>query len=130
MKHLLPLSMLLISLISRSALADEIYDKCMENSDGKNSSWDACGYEWEERADEMLNEAWQALYQTTSGQTKIDLLAEQRAWNDYKEESCNFLRNGEWGREGTVLHYHICRAKAIESRAEELQRYEAQLREQ
>ena len=128
MKHLFPLLALLISFVAQPAWADATYDKCIENSDSTNPSWNVCGGQWEERADRKLNEVWQSLYKNADGQTKNDLLAEQRAWNSYKEKSCNYLRNGEWGREGQVLHYPICRAKVIEYRITELQSYETQMK--
>ncbi|MCL2310265.1 MAG: DUF1311 domain-containing protein [Proteobacteria bacterium] len=128
MKPLFSLLVLSILFVVHPAWADVTYDKCIESSDGTNSSWSVCGGQWIERADRKLNEVWQTLYKNADGQTKSDLLAEQRAWNAYKEKSCNFLRNGEWGREGQVLHHPICRAKVIEYRIKELQSYETQMK--
>ena len=105
------------------AQADEIYSKCMDDSDDTNLAWDACGFEWQGRVDHKLNEVWKTLYKNVKGKTKSDLLAEQRAWNAYKEKSCNFYRYGELGREGAVLDYHFCRVKVIEDRIRELQSY-------
>ncbi len=40
------------------ALADKIYDKCINQSDGSNSAWSQCGGDWLKRADGKLNTAW------------------------------------------------------------------------
>jgi len=61
--------------------ADHIYDDCIETSDGSNPAWGDCGQQWVEREDEKLNASWKRLNAKLDGQTKIDLLAEQRAWN-------------------------------------------------
>lgn len=76
---------------------------------------------------------WQAkhslekVYGQADGQTKTDLLAEQRLWNSYKESSCNFYANGDWGREGQVLSYPSCRASVIEARTKQLQEYSSSI---
>jgi uncharacterized protein YecT (DUF1311 family) len=113
------ISLLFTTLAIPPAWADALYDKCA-NTEGPK---DACPYEWHVRADRRLNEAWKSFYENAEGRTKSDLLAEQRAWNAYKEKSCNFLRNGEWGQVGETRHFHICRIKIIENRIEEIQSY-------
>jgi len=105
------------------AWADALYDKCMNDSKGTNYDWSVCGGEWLQRADRKLNEVWKLVYGKAEGQTKSDLLAEQRAWNAYKETSCTFYQNDDWGREGQVLHYPNCRAGIIEDRIKQLQEY-------
>lgn len=105
------------------AAADALYDKCIDQSDGTNAAWAQCGGDWITRADKAMNAAWKKLYGNAEGRTKADLLAEQRLWNAYKESSCNFYANGDWGREGQVLHYPACRATVIEARTKQLQDY-------
>ena len=105
------------------ALADSRYDKCMDQSDGSNVAWGQCGGDWLKRADASLNQVWKKVYGSSEGQTKSDLLAEQRLWNSYKESSCSFYANGDWGREGQVLHFATCRAGIIESRTKQLREY-------
>lgn len=117
---------LLIAVLATSAspaLADKTYDKCIDQSDGTNTAWGQCGGDWLKRADGRLNAAWQKAFAKADGQTKTDLLSEQRLWNTYKESSCNFYANGDWGREGQVLHYANCRASVIEDRTKQLQVY-------
>jgi len=50
-------------------------------------------------------------------------LAEQRKWNIYKESSCLFYANGDWGRQGQVLDYAACRAEVIQERTKALKVY-------
>jgi uncharacterized protein YecT (DUF1311 family) len=70
-----------------------------------------------------LNEIWKTVYGQATGQTKTDLLAEQRLWNTYKEGSCQAYANGEWGAERTVLDYVSCRAEVIDRRITDLESY-------
>ncbi|MDE1157989.1 MAG: lysozyme inhibitor LprI family protein [Neorhizobium sp.] len=112
-----------LSLFAGSALADDLYDSCMSAADGTNPAYAKCGGDWIARADADLNTAWKSLYGDAEGQTKVDLLAEQRAWNAYKEQSCTFLSNGDAGREGQVIAFPACRAKVIEARTQELEDY-------
>lgn len=102
------------------ASADDLYDKC---SDGAvtNPDFAKCGGEWVARADVQLNEAWKALNARLGDreEAKQYLLAEQRLWNAYKESSCLFY-NADFGREGQVIHFPICRALVIEQRVKDL----------
>lgn len=90
-----------------------------------NPAWAACGGEWVAREDAKLNATWKRLYEASEPNTKKNLLAEQRAWNAFKEKSCRFYGNGDFGREGQVLHFPACRAEVIARRTEALKRYEA-----
>ena len=105
------------------ALADDAYDKCMDDSDGSNPAWAACGDELIRREDAKLNATWKRVFAETGDETKKDLLAEQRAWNAFKERSCKFYANGEWGREGSVVHFMLCRASVIAARTQALEYY-------
>lgn len=114
---------MLFALSTTCASPDELYDRCIDASDGTNPSFAECGSDWVARADVKLNEIWKELYSNADEITKRELLAEQRLWNAYKEQSCNFLRKGSWGREGQVLHFPACRADIIEERTKQLARY-------
>ena len=105
------------------ASADELYDRCMDASDGSNPGFAACGGEWVARADAKLNRVWKELYSNARENIKKDLLAEQRSWNAYKEQSCDVFRKGDWGREGDVIHFPVCRASVIEERIKQLETY-------
>jgi uncharacterized protein YecT (DUF1311 family) len=114
---------LLFALLTTCAAADDLHDKCMDAADGTNPGFAKCGGDWVARADAELNKVWNELYSGSEGDTKKDLLAEQRLWNTYKEKSCSFLANGDWGREGQVIHFPACRAEVIETRTKQLKAY-------
>jgi len=117
------LALLAVACAAAPARADETYEKCIEASDGTNLEWSKCGGAFIDREDTKLNAAWKRVYALTSDETKKDLLAEQRAWNAYKERSCKFYANGEWGREGSVVHFMLCRAAVIAERTKTLAFY-------
>jgi len=110
-------------LIAWATSADQLYDKCMDAADGTNPAFGKCGGDWIARADAAMNAAWKNLYTGASENSKKDLLAEQRLWNAYKEKSCEFLDNGDFGREGQVIHFPACRARIIEARTKQLKDY-------
>jgi uncharacterized protein YecT (DUF1311 family) len=105
------------------AATDSAYDTCIDESDGSNVAWGQCGSEWVEREDVKLNRTWKKVFSGTEGQTKEDLLAEQRAWITYKEAACAFYANGDFGREGQVLGYPNCQAEIIAERTGRLEAY-------
>jgi uncharacterized protein YecT (DUF1311 family) len=115
---------LLLSLTG-PATADDEYDRCINASDGTNTAWSTCGSELLKREDDKLNTTWKRVYEGLPVQTKADLLEEQRAWNAFKEKSCLFYANGDWGREGQVLHFPNCRASLIAERTATLEAYGA-----
>ncbi|WP_246786652.1 lysozyme inhibitor LprI family protein [Rhizobium leguminosarum] len=75
------------------------------------------------REDDKLNATWKVVFEQATGQTKTDLLVEQRLWNTYKEASCQLYANGEWGAERAVLDYVSCRAGVIGKRITDLESY-------
>lgn len=119
----LPTLVVVLTGTAPAAMADDIYDRCIHQSDGTNAAWSQCGAAFIKRADDELNATWKRVYGAASGQTKQDLLAEQRTWNTFKEASCRFYANGDWGRQGQVLDYATCRAGVIEERTEALEVY-------
>lgn len=109
---------------SYPAQADDLYDKCINDSDGTNTAWGQCGGDLIARSDKALNEAWKKLHGSISDDdTAKALLDEQRAWNDFKEKSCRFYAGGYFGREGQVLSYPVCRAGVIDARTAALEAY-------
>jgi uncharacterized protein YecT (DUF1311 family) len=124
MKIILPFVVAAGMLAVLPAQADDIYDKCIKDSDGTNTAWGACGGDWMARADKALNDAWKKLHSSISDDaTAKALLDEQRAWNGYKEKSCLFYASGYFGREGEVLSYPACQAAVIEARTTDLNAY-------
>ncbi len=106
---------------STPARADQAYDACMKKSDGTNPAWAGCGQAWVDREEARLNATWKKLYAGLTGKTKADLLTEQRLWNAYKEASCAYHANGDYGREGEVIGFPTCRAAVISARTKELE---------
>jgi uncharacterized protein YecT (DUF1311 family) len=70
------------------------WQACMDKSDGSNAAWGGCGQVWLKQEDDKLNAVWKEIYGQSTGQTKTDILAEQRLWNAYKEGSCQVYANG------------------------------------
>lgn len=106
-------------LFTGRAQADAIYDKCVDAA-SDNASWAECGNALIQREDAKLNATWKRVYAQASGQTKADLLTEQRAWIAFREASCKFYANGDFGREGQVLSYPPCVAGVIANRTSQL----------
>ncbi|MDP9839020.1 uncharacterized protein YecT (DUF1311 family) [Neorhizobium huautlense] len=121
MKKLL-LALLFLAPASYAA-GDDLYDKCMAEADGTNPGFGKCGGEWVARADAKLNAVWKEVYSNLEDASKKDMLAEQRLWNAYKEKSCDFFANGDFGREGQVIHFPACRAQTIEARIKQLEQF-------
>jgi uncharacterized protein YecT (DUF1311 family) len=115
--------MLAAGLAAPPARADAENDRCIDESDGSNAAWGACGSEYVARADKVLNATWKRVYGAAEGRTKQDLLTAQRAWIAFKETACEFYANGDWGREGEVLQFPACLAAVIETRTAELEGY-------
>lgn len=114
---------LLLLFLCVPASADAVYDKCVNASDGTNQAFSACGADWMKREDDKLNAAWKRVFPQLEGDAKAALLAEQRAWNAFKEASCKFYATGDFGREGEAVQFPICRAGMVAARAAVLDGY-------
>ena len=114
--------------LRQPARADPAYDRCIEQSDGSNPAWGACGGAWITREDARLNATWRRVYPMLEGDAAKALLQEQRAWIAYKDASCAFYATGDYGREGQVLHYPMCRAQVIAARTRDLEEVAAFLK--
>lgn len=110
------------SALPSTAVAE--YQKC----DARKGSIPAdCGSRLIQREDARLNAAWRKLdIQLRAGftpQTRVDLLAEQRAWITYKDRACRFYSNvQDWGSMGRSYDGPLCKAEVIARRANELER--------
>ena len=92
------------------------YDKCIDGS-STNPEWAGCGATELERLEKLLNDAWKKARSVMDDeQSRTDLLREQRAWLKFRDMSCTYYANGQFGREGQVLHYYGCRAAITEAR--------------
>lgn len=106
-------------LVAAPVQADTAYDACA-NKAVSNADFSNCGTTWVTREEARLNARWKSLYAKLPAASKRDILTEQRAWIAYKDKSCLWRANGDWGREGQVISYPSCRAKVIADRADYL----------
>ena len=90
------------------------YDRCVDRA-GNNLAFGECGGARLRNGDALLNTVWKRVYGRAVGSSKAALLAEQRLWIAYKDRSCQWWLN-DYGREGQVIHYPLCRAAVIEGR--------------
>ena len=100
--------------------AESAWATCIDRSGGTNLEWGKCTGAEVDREDRILNATWKRVSALADGKTRVDLIAEQRAWLKYKEVSCNMWANGDWGRQGQVLSWGMCRAGVIATRVQEL----------
>lgn len=97
---------------------DELYDECATraNNAPTRAAWASCSREYLERVDKKLNVAWKrTLASVHHKQSRLDLVAEQRAWMRYSTSACKYLAD-EAGIDGRLIHYPLCRAKVIDAR--------------
>jgi uncharacterized protein YecT (DUF1311 family) len=102
-------------------LGDNQYDRCMSSSDGSNLAWGRCGHEWLAREEKRLAQSWKRIHAGATGATKAALETEQETWIRFKNSSCQMYESGEFGREGQVLGFPICRARIIAARIKDLE---------
>ncbi|UXN06847.1 lysozyme inhibitor LprI family protein [Bartonella sp. HY761] len=109
--------------------ADPLYDQCMaENPFGTNSDWTACGSENWKRLDNQLNAVWKIVLASYDGHPKAEgirksLIAEQRAWLNYRQNVCAVYESGYWGRDGQVLSAPNCNNSLLANRIDELRNH-------
>jgi len=106
------------------------YERCIGRANGSgpsaptNAMWARCGDELVAREKRRMTRAWIQAYASLPAVSlsRRDLLEEQRAWIRYKDMACRFLGNQQdWGREGQVIHFPLCRARVFSERAEALE---------
>jgi uncharacterized protein YecT (DUF1311 family) len=111
----LALLALLAAAPSAKQASDQAYHDCID-AHATNADWAACGGAWQKREDARLNQVWKRINATLPPQSKADLLADQRRWIAFKDQSCRLHANGDWGREGQVLGYPGCMVRLIQDR--------------
>jgi len=113
---------LLVSTAQAQQLAPE-FRKCLDVA-VTNYEFSACSSAEIKRQEQLLTAAWAKVsgaMKNAGGNSEGLLLKEQRAWIVYKDASCQFYTEQEaFGREGTVIHFGVCRVKVIASRVKEL----------
>ena len=92
------------------APADEAFDAC-KAAGGDEAS---CGAQWIGREQAGLDAIWQELIGLTEGKVNASLVAEQKAWQAFRDASCAFKLDDGFGEAGG---YYACRAEVIAARA-------------
>jgi len=98
------------------APADEAFDTC-KAAGGDEAS---CGEQWIGREQAGLDAIWQELIGLTEGKVNATLVAEQKAWQAFRDASCAFKLDDGFGEAGG---YYACRAEVIAARAAALEAY-------
>jgi uncharacterized protein YecT (DUF1311 family) len=98
------------------APADEPFDACKAAGGDENS----CGAQWIGREQAGLDAIWQQLIGLTEGKVNASLVAEEKAWETFRDASCTFKLDDGFGEAGG---YHACRAEVIAARAAALEAY-------
>ena len=115
-------------LVPREAAADPEHDRCIDEA-RNGSEFRACGFAWIDREDARLNAAWRELLPRFEGRDseRAALVAEQRAWIAFKDQSCDFFWSESWGMIGRDTWYAHCRAGVIATRTAQLRALVEQL---
>ena len=117
-----------LCILVESAAADPDYDQCIDDS--REREFAACGVAWVEREDRRLNAAWRELLPLLEGDERAALVAEQRAWIAFNENSCDYLYTDRWGTIGRNTWYPRCRADIIIARTAQLRDLRAWIADQ
>ncbi|PPC94846.1 MAG: hypothetical protein CTY33_02870 [Methylotenera sp.] len=124
MNKILMFLTLLFSMHANAELLSKQYSNCMEKG-STNSEWSTCATKEIAFQEKALNNAWSEVakeMKTYSQNAFKSLLNEQRAWIKYKDEACQYYAATDdggsptFGREGTALHYGLCKATIIAER--------------
>lgn len=107
--------------------SDAQYTACIDAT-VKNDEWAACGGALIERNEAKMDEQLQRLREVSDPETMATIDGEQEAWTAFREAACQIYANASnFGREGQVLSYPLCKAKLVEERAEQLRDYVRQI---
>jgi uncharacterized protein YecT (DUF1311 family) len=96
--------------------ADDAFDACK----AAGGSEQDCGEQWIGREQSRLDATWQQLIGLTEGNVNVELVAEQKTWEAFRDASCAFKLDAGFGEAGG---YYACRAEVISSRAAGLDAY-------
>ena len=98
------------------AAADETFDTCMSGSGSEKQ----CGEQWIAREQARVDAVWRELIGQTEGSVNAKLVAEQHAWDGFRDASCTFKLDEGFGEAGS---FYACRAELISARAAALDAY-------
>jgi uncharacterized protein YecT (DUF1311 family) len=98
------------------------FDTCLK-SHSANAEWGVCSEQEVSRQEGVLQDIWKETYgtlKTRTGSGAQMLLDEQRAWVKFKDSASLFYNSPDFGREGAVIQFGVCRAAIIAQRITEL----------
>jgi len=113
-------ALLLSVLFPAWAKPDEAFAACLKSSPADETR---CGEEWVAREQQQLDAVWRQLTEIADGNVAAALVAEQRAWEAFRDLSCSFKLDEGFGGANGPTGYHACRAEVIASRAAALRAY-------
>jgi len=99
-----------------SAMADEAFDSCTSSGGSEKD----CGEQWIAREQARVDAVWHELLSQTEGNVNSKLIAEQHAWEAFRDASCTFKLDDGFGEAGG---FYACRAELISARAAALDAY-------
>ena len=102
----------------QDGIGDPQYRACMDPAVAA-SQMRACGDEWLERLDAQLNAEWRTLLPLVDGDRRTALVAEQRDWIRFKDQSCAYLTE-YYGALGPAVQFPSCRAEILSARIAQL----------
>ena len=97
-------------------MADEAFDSLQ----GSGGSEKQCGEQWIAREQARVDAVWHELLGQTEGNVNAKLVAEQHAWEAFRDASCAFKLDDGFGEAGG---FYACRAELISARAAALDAY-------
>jgi len=103
-----------------TAIADEAFDACLKTAGPEETR---CGEEWIAREQTRLDAAWKQLNEVADGNVATALVAEQRAWEAFRDVSCTFKLDEGFGGASGSNGYHACRAEVIAGRTAAIEAY-------
>ena len=98
------------------ALADDAFDACSAAGGSEKD----CGEQWIGREQAGLDAIWHEFIGLTEGNVNAKLVAEQKAWDAFRDTSCTFKLDDGFGEAGG---FYACRAAVISTRAAALDAY-------
>jgi uncharacterized protein YecT (DUF1311 family) len=115
-----------------AAHADPQLDTCMQSAE-TSLEFSECTGAAIKRSDTTLNERWRKLMALLKDYDKSDrdsLLAEQRAWIAFKEQSCSFYWGSDFGSLHRTIEGPLCRLRVIQNRIADLDGMAASLEQE
>jgi uncharacterized protein YecT (DUF1311 family) len=110
------------------AMASDAQYKACIDATGKNDEWAACGGELIKRNEAQMDAQMKRLREAADPETMKTIDIEQKAWIVFRDSACEIYSNAyNFGREGQVLSYPLCKANLVAERAEQLRDYVRQI---